>query len=149
MLCAGITTYSPLKHWNVGPGKKVGVVGLGGLEHMGLKFSHAFGAHTVMFTTSANKVEDGKRLGADDVVLTKEQDWHAPHAGTFDFILDCVSAELDLSPYLALVVSDIEMTTYDKLENAWSRVIKSDVKYRLVLDAKSLQKQSSSREDSR
>ncbi len=193
LLCAGITTYSPLKHWNIGPGKKVGIVGLGGLGHMGLKFSHAFGAHTVMFTTSANKVEDGKRLGADDVILTKEKNWHVAHVGTFDFILDCVSAEHDLTPYLALlkrdgvlctvgvpekplqihafsviarksfvgsmiggiaqtqemldfcadhgIVSDIEMTTYDKLEEAWERVIRSDVKYRFVLDAKSLQKE--------
>ena len=190
LLCAGITTYSPLKHWNVGPGSKVGVIGLGGLGHMALKFSHAFGAHTVQFTTSENKIEDAKRLGADEVVLTKQRNWHRPHAGTFDFILDCVSAEHDLVPYLALlkrnatyctvgipsepmkvpafsvtrrgnvtgssiggiqqtqemldfcgehnIVSDIEMTTFPELEQAWNRVVSSDVKYRFVLDAKSL-----------
>ena len=191
LLCAGITTYSPLKHWGAGPGKKIGVVGLGGLGHMGLKFSHAFGAKTVMFTTSPGKVEDAKKLGADEVILTKEPNWHAEHAGTFDFILDCVSADHDINPYLALlkrdavyctvgvpedpikisafsvvggrkhvtgsaiggiketqemldfcgeknIVSDIEMTTYDKLEEAWTRVVKGDVKYRFVLDNTSL-----------
>jgi alcohol dehydrogenase (NADP+) len=191
LLCAGITTYSPLKHWGAGPGKKIGVVGLGGLGHMGLKFSHAFGAKTVMFTTSPGKVEDAKKLGADEVILTKEPNWHAAHAGTFDFILDCVSADHDINPYLALlkrdavyctvgvpedpikiaafsvvggrkhvtgsaiggiketqemldfcgeqnIVSDIEMTTYDKLEEAWTRVVKGDVKYRFVLDNTSL-----------
>ena len=192
LLCAGITTYSPLKHWKAGPGKRVGIIGLGGLGHMGLKFSHAFGANTVMFTTSPGKVADAKRLGADEVILTKEENWHLPHAGTFDFILDCVSAEHDLSPYLALlkrdgvlctvglpekpmqihafsviarrgftgsmiggiaetqemldfcakhnIVSDIEMTSFDKLDEAWERVIKADVKYRFVLDLKTLKK---------
>ena len=81
LLCAGITTYSPLKHWNAGPGKKVGVVGLGGLGHMALKFSHAFGAETVLFTTSANKIEDAKKLGADTVTLTREEGWAAKGAG--------------------------------------------------------------------
>ncbi len=191
LLCAGITTYSPLKHWGAGPGKKIGIVGLGGLGHMALKFSHAFGAHTVQFTTSPSKIEDAKKLGADEVVLTKEANWHAPHAGTFDFILDCVSAPHDITPYLALlkrdstyctvgipdspmavsafsvavgrksvagsaiggipqtqemldfcgqhnIVSDIEMTTFDKLAEAWDRVVKADVKYRFVLDLKSL-----------
>ncbi len=191
LLCAGITTYSPLKHWDVGPGKKVGIVGLGGLGHMGLKFSHAFGAQTVLFTTSASKVEDAKRLGADEVILTREEGWADKHKGSFDFILDCVSAEHDLNTYLSLlkrdgtlclvgvpekpaavaafsvimgrkrlsgsaiggiketqemldfcgehnIVSDIEMTTYDKVNESWERVIKSDVKYRFVLDAKSL-----------
>jgi uncharacterized zinc-type alcohol dehydrogenase-like protein len=191
LLCAGITTYSPLKHWKVGPGMKVGVVGLGGLGHMALKFSHAFGAKTVQFTTSANKIEDAKKLGADEVILTKEEGWQAKHAGTFDFILDCVSAEHDVNVFLSLlkrdgtlclvgvpeqplsvsafgviagrknfagsmiggiretqemldfcgehnIVSDIEMTTFDKLEEAWTRVIKSDVKYRFVLDTNSL-----------
>ena len=85
LLCAGITTYSPLKHWNAGPGKKIGIIGLGGLGHMGLKFSHAFGAHTVLFTTSAGKVEDAKRLGADEVILTREENWASHHAGSFDF----------------------------------------------------------------
>ena len=190
LLCAGITTYSPLKHWKAGPGKKVGVIGLGGLGHMALKFSHAFGAHTVQFTTSANKIEDAKKLGADEVILTKEEGWMGKHVGTFDFILDCVSAEHDVNGYLSLlkrdgtlctvgapekplpisafsvfsrksftgsmiggiretqemldfcgehdIVSDIEMTSFDKLDEAWDRVVKSDVKYRFVLDTKTL-----------
>ncbi len=190
LLCAGITTYAPLKHWKIGPGSKVGIIGLGGLGHMGLKFSHAFGAHTVQFTTSAGKIEDAKKLGADEVILTKEANWHAPHANSFDFILDTVSGDHDLAPYLALlkrngtlctvglpekpfavsgfsviarrnftgsmiggiaetqemldfcgehnIVSDIEMTTFDKLDTAWDRVLASDVKYRFVLDCKGL-----------
>ncbi len=190
LLCAGITTYSPLKHWKVGPGQKVGVVGLGGLGHMGLKFSHAFGAQTVQFTTSASKVEDAQRLGADEVILTKDPDWAAKHKGSFDFILDCVSAKHDVDTYLGLlkrdgvmcsvgipeipvsihafsvlarktftgsmvggiretqemldfcgergIVSDIEMTSFDKLDEAWDRVVKGDVKYRFVLDLKTL-----------
>lgn len=191
LLCAGITTYSPLKHFGAKPGAKVGIVGLGGLGHMGLKFSHAFGAHTVQFTTSQNKVEDAKKLGADEVVLTTEAGWADKHTRTFDLILDCVSAPHDITPYLQMlkrdavyctvgipdkpievgafaialgrkhvtasaiggiaetqemldfcgqhnIVSDIEMTTYDKLEEAWTRVVKGDVKYRFVLDAKSL-----------
>ncbi|WP_338026704.1 NAD(P)-dependent alcohol dehydrogenase [Acidisarcina polymorpha] len=93
LLCAGITTYSPLKHWKAGPGTKVGIVGLGGLGHLGLKFAHAFGAHVVQFTTSAAKAEDALRLGADEVVLTKEEGWEAKHKRSFDFILDCVSAK--------------------------------------------------------
>jgi len=103
LLCAGITTYSPLKHWNVGPGKKVGVVGLGGLGHMGLKFAHALGAHVVQFTTSESKVADAKKLGADEVVITKNAEEMAKHAGTLDFILDCVSAPHDLNEYLKLL----------------------------------------------
>jgi uncharacterized zinc-type alcohol dehydrogenase-like protein len=190
LLCAGITTYSPLKYWKAGPGKKIGIIGLGGLGHMGLKFSHALGAHTVQFTTSANKVDDAKKLGADEVILTKEENWAAKHAGTFDFILDCVSAEHDINPYLSLlkrdgtlctvgipetpisvkafsvvgrkyftgsmiggiaetqemldfcgehnIVSDIEMTSFDKIDEAWDRVVKGDVKYRFVLDLKTL-----------
>jgi uncharacterized zinc-type alcohol dehydrogenase-like protein len=191
LLCAGITTYSPLKHWDAGPGKKIGIVGLGGLGHMALKFSHAFGAQTVQFTTSANKIDDAKKLGADEVILTKEPNWAAKHANSFDFILDCVSAPHDIHPYLSLlkrdatyctvgipdqpmqiaafavalgrkrvsgsaiggiketqemldfcgqhnIVSDIEMTTFDQLEKAWERVVKADVKYRFVLDLKSL-----------
>jgi alcohol dehydrogenase (NADP+) len=190
LLCAGITTYSPLKHWNVGPGTKVGVVGLGGLGHMGLKFSHALGAETVQFTTSAGKIEDAQRLGADEVILTKEAGWAAKHARSFDFILDCVSANHDVNTYLGLlkrngvmcsvgipevpvqvhafsvlgrktftgsmvggiretqqmldfcaekgIVSDIEMTSFDKLDRAWERVVKADVKYRFVLDIKTL-----------
>jgi len=190
LLCAGITTYSPLKHWNIGPGSKVGVVGLGGLGHMGLKFSHAFGAKTVQFTSSASKIEDAQRLGADEVILTKEPNWAAQHANSFDFILDCVSANHDVDTYLRLlkrngvlcsvgipenpvsihpfsvlgrkvftgsavggiretqgmldfcaengIVSDIEMTSFDKLDKAWERVVKADVKYRFVLDLKTL-----------
>jgi alcohol dehydrogenase (NADP+) len=190
LLCAGITTYSPLKHWNVGPGMKVGVVGLGGLGHMGLKFSHALGAQTVQFTTSAAKVEDAQRLGADEVILTKEAGWATRHARSFDFILDCVSANHDVNTYLGLlkrngvmcsvgipeipvsvhafavlgrktftgsmvggiretqqmldfcaekgIVSDIEMTSFDQLDQAWERVVKADVKYRFVLDIKTL-----------
>jgi alcohol dehydrogenase (NADP+) len=190
LLCAGITTYSPMKHWEVGPGAKVGVVGLGGLGHMGLKFAHAMGAYTVQFTTSNAKVEDAQRLGADEVILTKEPDWAKKHANTFDFILDCVSANHDVDTYLRLlkrdgvmcsvgipeipvsihafsvlgrktftgssiggmretqhmlnfcaqngIVADIEMTSFDKLESAWDRVVKGDVKYRFVLDLKTL-----------
>jgi uncharacterized zinc-type alcohol dehydrogenase-like protein len=88
LLCAGITTYSPLRHWKVGPGQKAGIVGLGGLGHMGLKFAHAFGAHTVLFTTSAGKVKDGKRLGADEVVSSKNPEEMAAHANSFDFMVD-------------------------------------------------------------
>jgi alcohol dehydrogenase (NADP+) len=190
LLCAGITTYSPLKHWKVGPGMRVGVVGLGGLGHMGLKFSHAFGAQTVQFTTSAAKVEDAQRLGADEVILTKNHGWEKEHARSFDFILDCVSANHDVNAYLGLlkrngvlcsvgipeipvsihafavlgrktftgsmvggiretqemlnfcgehgIVSDIEMTSFNKIEDAWDRVVKGDVKYRFVLDTKTL-----------
>jgi uncharacterized zinc-type alcohol dehydrogenase-like protein len=103
LLCAGITTYSPLRHWNVGKGQKVGIVGLGGLGHMGVKFAHAFGAHVVLFTTSPNKTADAKRLGADDVVVSKNADEMQKHASSFDFILDCVSAEHDLNAYLQLL----------------------------------------------
>lgn len=103
LLCAGITTYSPLRHWGAGPGKKVGVVGLGGLGHMGLKFAHSFGAHVVQFTTSESKIEDAKKLGADEVVITKDAAQMAKHAGSFDFILDCVSAPHDLNAYLDLL----------------------------------------------
>ena len=106
LLCAGITTYSPMRHWGVGPGKKVGVVGLGGLGHMGLKFAHSFGAHVVQFTTSASKIEDAKRLGADEVVLSKDADAMAKHAASFDFILDAVSAPHDLNAYLKLLKLD-------------------------------------------
>jgi len=191
LLCAGITTYSPLKQWNVGPGKKVGVVGLGGLGHMALKFSNAFGAETVQFTTSPSKIADAKALGADEVIISKDAAEMAKHAGTFDFILDCVSADHDVNAYLGLlkrdgtlclvgvpdkpvsvsafsvvagrkafagsmiggiretqemldfcaekgIVSDIEMTSFDKLDEAYERVLKSDVKYRFVLDTSTL-----------
>jgi uncharacterized zinc-type alcohol dehydrogenase-like protein len=193
LLCAGITTYSPLRHWKVGPGKKVGIVGLGGLGHMALKFAHAFGAHVVQFTTSESKVADAKKLGAHEVIITKNADELAKHANTFDFILDCVSAPHDLNQYLNLlrrdgtmclvglpevpsevasfslvlnrrslsgsmiggiaetqemldfcaehnIVSDIELTTVDQVNQAYERVLKSDVKYRFVIDMKSLQK---------
>jgi alcohol dehydrogenase (NADP+) len=191
LLCAGITTYSPLRHWGVGPGKKVGVVGLGGLGHMGLKFAHSFGAHVVQFTTSEAKIEDAKKLGADEVVISKDADAMAKHKGSFDFILDCVSAPHDVNAYLKLlrlngtmcmvglpdepvsiepfstitnrrsfagsmiggmpetqgmldycaekgIVSEIEMTSVDKLAEAYERVLKSDVKYRFVIDMASL-----------
>jgi uncharacterized zinc-type alcohol dehydrogenase-like protein len=191
LLCAGITTYSPLKHWNVGPGKKVGIVGLGGLGHMGLKFAHAFGAHTTLFTTSVAKAEDARRLGADEVIVTKEEGVFARHKGTFDFILDCVSAPHDINQYLGLlgldgtlclvglpevplevaafaivtnrhrlagsmiggmketqemldfcaehdIVSEIELVGFDQLATAYERVVKSDVKYRFVIDLKTL-----------
>lgn len=103
LLCAGITTYSPLRHWNAGKGKKVGIVGLGGLGHMGLKFAHSFGAHVVQFTTSVSKVADAKKLGADEVVISKDADAMAKHAGTFDFVLDCVAAPHDMNAYLDLL----------------------------------------------
>ena len=106
LLCAGITTYSPMRHWKVGPGQKVGIVGLGGLGHMGVKFAHAFGAHTVLFTTSPGKVEDGRKLGADEVVISKNEDEMKKHASSFDFILDCVSAQHDINSYLALLKLD-------------------------------------------
>jgi uncharacterized zinc-type alcohol dehydrogenase-like protein len=191
LLCAGITTYSPLRHWNVGPGKKVGVVGLGGLGHMALKFAHSFGAHVVQFTTSESKIADAKKLGADEVVISKDADAMAKQAGSFDFIVDCVSAPHDIDAYLELlrlngtlcmvglpdepvsispfaiitnrrsfagsmiggmaqtqemldycaeknIVSDIELIGYDKLPEAYERVVRGDVKYRFVLDGKTL-----------
>lgn len=106
LLCAGITTYSPLRRWAVGPGQKVGIVGLGGLGHMGLKFAHAFGARVVLFTTSPNKTADAKRLGADEVVLSKDPAQMAAHAGTFDFLLDTAAAIHDLNAYLSLLKRD-------------------------------------------
>ena len=106
LLCAGITTYSPLRHWKVGPGQKVGIVGLGGLGHMALKFAHAMGAHVVLFTTSAGKAEDARRLGADEVVLSKDPDAMQAHAGSFHFILDAVSAEHDINAYLNMLQLD-------------------------------------------
>ena len=191
LLCAGITTYSPLRHWNVGKGQKVGVVGLGGLGHMGVKFAHAFGAHTVLFTTSPNKTADAKRLGADEVVNSRNPEEMQKHAGSFNFILDCVSAEHDLNAYLKLlkldgtmtlvgapekpapvssfnfimgrrrlagsaiggiretqemldfcgkhgITSDIELIPIQKVNDAYERLLKSDVKYRFVIDMASL-----------
>ena len=106
LLCAGITTYSPLRHWQVGPGQKVGIIGLGGLGHMAVKFARAFGAHTVLFTTSPGKVKDGKRLGADEVVISKNPDEMAAHANSFDFILDTVAGPHEISRYLDLLKRD-------------------------------------------
>ncbi|HVE21058.1 MAG TPA: NAD(P)-dependent alcohol dehydrogenase, partial [Acidocella sp.] len=96
LLCAGITTYSPLRHWKAGPGKKVGIIGLGGLGHMGVKLAHAMGAYTVLFTTSPSKVADGKRLGADEVVISKDAEAMAKHALSFDLFIDTVAANHDL-----------------------------------------------------
>jgi len=191
LLCAGITTYSPLKRWDAGTGTKVGIVGLGGLGHMGVKFAHAMGAHTVLFTTSPGKVEDGKKLGADEVVISKNADEMAAHAGSFDLILDTVSADHDLNAYLALLKVDgtlvvvgvppnpqpvhvfgliaprrqlagsliggiaetqemldfcgemnieceIELIRMDQINEAYERMLKSDVKYRFVIDMASL-----------
>ncbi|QFY44049.1 NAD(P)-dependent alcohol dehydrogenase [Candidatus Methylospira mobilis] len=106
LLCAGITTWSPLRHWRVGPSQKVGVVGLGGLGHMGVKFAHAFGAEVVLFTTSPGKSEDARRLGADAVVVSKNAEEMTRHSGSFDFILDTVAAAHDLDPYLTLLKRD-------------------------------------------
>lgn len=191
LLCAGITTWSPLKKWGAGPGKKVGIVGLGGLGHMGVKFAHALGAHTVLFTTSKGKVADGKRLGADEVVLSNDADAMAKHAGSFDLIVDTVSADHDLDAYLALlsldatlvlvgvppkpqpvkafsliaprrnlagsliggiaetqamldfcgnhsIACEIETIRMQQINEAYERMLKSDVKYRFVIDMASL-----------
>jgi alcohol dehydrogenase (NADP+) len=101
LLCAGITTYSPLKHWKIGPGKKVGIVGVGGLGHMGVKLAKAMGAEVVVFTTSNSKFEDAKRLGADDVILSKDNEQMKRYAGKLHFVLDCVSAQHDIDLYLS------------------------------------------------
>ena len=191
LLCAGITTYSPLRHWKVGKGQKVGVVGLGGLGHMALKFANAFGAHVTLFTTSANKTEDAKRLGAHEVVLSKDPAQMEKQVNSFDFILDAVSAEHDINAYLNLlkrdgtlvqvgapekplpvsvfnlifmrrsfsgsliggiaetqemldfcgqhgIVSDIEIIPIQKINQAYERMLRSDVKYRFVIDMASL-----------
>jgi uncharacterized zinc-type alcohol dehydrogenase-like protein len=191
LLCAGITTYSPLRHWKVGPGQKVGVVGLGGLGHMGVKFARAFGAHVVLFTTSPGKIEDGKRLGAHEVVVSTDGAQMAKHAFSFDFILDAVSAVHDINAYLSLlkldgtlclvgapeqplptaafnlimprrsfagsaiggiaetqemldfcaargITSDVEVIPIQKVNEAYDRLLKGDVKYRFVIDMASL-----------
>jgi uncharacterized zinc-type alcohol dehydrogenase-like protein len=191
LLCAGITTYSPLRHWKVGPGQKVGVVGLGGLGHMGVKFARALGAHVVLFTTSPGKVADGTRLGAHEVVVSKNESEMKKHAGSFEFILDAVSAQHDVNAYLSLlkldgtlvlvgapenplpvaafsllmprrsfagsaiggiaetqemldfcakhsIASEIEMIPMQKINEAWDRLLKQDVKYRFVIDMASL-----------
>jgi alcohol dehydrogenase (NADP+) len=110
LLCAGITTYSPLRHWGVTEGKKVGVVGLGGLGHMAVKFAEAFGAHVVVFTTSPGKRDDALRLGADEIVMSRNADEMQKHAGSFDFILDTVSAQHDVNAYLNLLRVDGALT---------------------------------------
>ncbi len=192
LLCAGITTYSPLRHWNVKPGDKVGIVGLGGLGHMGVKLAHAFGAHTVLFTTSPDKIADAKRLGADEVVISKNAEEMQQHAQSFDFILNTVAAPHNLDAFLSLlkrdgtmclvgvpdsphpspsvgnlifkrralagsligglketqemldfcaehnITSDIELIPIQNINEAYERMLKSDVKYRFVIDMKSL-----------
>jgi uncharacterized zinc-type alcohol dehydrogenase-like protein len=191
LLCAGITTYSPLRHWNVGKGQKVGIVGLGGLGHMGVKFAKAFGASVVLFTTSPNKTADAVRLGADEVVVSKNEAEMQKHVGSFDFILDAVSADHDLNAYLQLlkldgtmtlvgvpekpaalyafnllmkrrrltgsaiggiretqemldfcaekgITADIEPIKIQQVNEAYERLLRSDVKYRFVIDMASL-----------
>src|SRR5690606_27950382 len=110
LLCAGITTFSPLRHWNVGPAKKVGIVGIGGLGHMGVKIAKAMGAHVVVITTSLTKVEDAKRLGADEIILSSDEEQMKRNAGTLHFILDCVSAQHDINAYLSLLKRDGSLT---------------------------------------
>lgn len=194
LLCAGITTYSPLRHWNVKKGDKVGVIGLGGLGHMGVKFASALGAHVVMITTSPSKSEDAKKLGADEVLVSKNEEDMKKQAGSFDFLLNTVPVGHDMNPYIALlkrdatmvlvgaiepldpvhgggliggrkriagsviggiketqemldfcgehnIVSDIEMIDMQNINEAFDRVVKSDVKYRFVIDMKSLKNQ--------
>ena len=192
LLCAGITTYSPLRHWGAGPGRKVGIVGLGGLGHMGVKLSHALGAHTVVFTTSSSKAEDARRLGADEVVMSKDPNAMQRHTGSFDFILNTVAASHNLDAFTALlkrdatlclvgapqhphpspaitnlvfkrrriagsliggiretqemldfcaahkIGADIEMIPVQKINEAYERMLRSDVKYRFVIDLASL-----------
>jgi len=110
LLCAGITTYSPLKHWKVGPGKRVGIVGIGGLGHMGVKLAKAMGAYVVVITTSKSKTDDAKRLGADEVILSTDPEQMKKNAGTLHFILDCVSAPHDINAYLSLLKRDGQLT---------------------------------------
>jgi uncharacterized zinc-type alcohol dehydrogenase-like protein len=191
LLCAGITTYSPMRHWNVSKGQKVGVVGLGGLGHMAVKFAHAFGAHVVVFTTSPNKKDDALRLGADEVVISRNADEMKKHAYSFDFILDAVAADHDINAYISLlgrdgnitlvgapekplavaafglifgrhslsgspiggiaetqemldfcgehnITSDVEVIPIQKVNEAYERLAKSDVKYRFSIDMASL-----------
>ncbi|HWY39797.1 MAG TPA: NAD(P)-dependent alcohol dehydrogenase [Chthoniobacterales bacterium] len=191
LLCAGITTYSPLRHWKVGKGHKVGIVGLGGLGHMGVKFASAFGAEVTLFTTSPGKAADAKRFGAHDIVISKDEDAMKARANTFDFILDTVSANHDLDLYLSLlkrdgtltlvglaaepisinpfslvrwrhqlagsliggiaetqemldfcadrgITCDVEKIKIDYINEAYERMLRSDVKYRFVIDIASL-----------
>ena len=191
LLCAGITTYSPMHHWDVTKGKKVGVVGLGGLGHMAVKIAHALGAHTVVFTTSPGKKDDARRLGADEVVISRDANEMAKHAGSFDFILDAVAAEHDINAYINMlrrdgnitmvgapqqplpvsvfglimrrrsfsgsliggiaetqemldfcsrhnITSDVEVIPVQKINEAYERLARSDVKYRFSIDMASL-----------
>jgi uncharacterized zinc-type alcohol dehydrogenase-like protein len=191
LLCAGITTYSPLRHWGVGEGKKVGVVGLGGLGHMAVKFARAFGAHVVVFTTSESKKEDALRLGAHEVVLSRNADEMEKHAGSLNFILDAVAAEHDINAYINLLArdgnltmvgapekplpvavfglifgrrsfsgsaigsiaetqemldfcgehnipADVEVIPIQRINQAYQRMVKSDVKYRFSIDMASI-----------
>jgi len=191
LLCAGITTYSPMRHWGVAKGKKVGVVGLGGLGHMGVKFAHALGAHTVVFTTSPHKKDDALRLGADEVVLSNDANEMRKHAGSFDFILDAVAANHNINAYINLlridgnitlvgapekplpveafslivgrrslsgspiggipetqemldfcgqhnITSDVEVIPIQQVNEAYERMVKSDMKYRFSIDMASL-----------
>ncbi|MCB1134792.1 MAG: NAD(P)-dependent alcohol dehydrogenase [Chlamydiia bacterium] len=116
LLCAGITTYSPLKHWKVGPGQKVGVIGLGGLGHMGVKFAHAMGAHVVMVTTSPEKAEDAKKLGAAEVLISKDADAMAAAASSFDFLLNTIPVGHDTDPYMNLLKRDGAMVVVGAVE---------------------------------
>jgi uncharacterized zinc-type alcohol dehydrogenase-like protein len=191
LLCAGITTYSPMRHWGAAKGKKVGVVGLGGLGHMGVKFAKALGAHVVVFTTSPNKKDDALRLGAHEVVVSRNANEMQKHAGSFNFILDCVSADHDINAYIQLlardgnitlvgapekplsvpafglimgrrslsgspigslaetqemldfcgqhnITADVEVIPIQKVNEAYERLLKADVKYRFSIDMASL-----------
>ncbi|RFS26610.1 NAD(P)-dependent alcohol dehydrogenase [Chitinophaga silvatica] len=117
LLCAGITTWSPLRHWQVGPGKKVGIVGIGGLGHMGIKFAKAMGAQVVVFTTSQSKFDDAKRLGADEVVLSTDREQMKKYRHKLHFVLDCVSASHDINSYLALLRVDGTLALVGAPEN--------------------------------
>ena len=116
LLCAGITTWSPLRNWNVKKGDKVGVIGLGGLGHMGIKFAHALGAKVVMITTSPGKREDAKKLGADEVLISKDEKQMAENAGSFDFLLNTVPVKHDLNPYIGLLKRDATMVMVGAIE---------------------------------
>lgn len=116
LLCAGITTFSPLKHWNVGAGQKVGIIGLGGLGHMGVKLAHAMGAHVVMITTSPEKGNDAKKLGADEVLLSKDEDAMTAAMGTFDFLLNTIPVGHDINPYMELLKTDSTMVIVGAVE---------------------------------
>ena len=197
LLCAGITTFSPLRHWGVTKGKKVGVVGLGGLGHMAVKFAHAFGAHVIVFTTSPNKKDDALRLGADEVVLSRNANEMQKHTASFDFILDAVAADHDINAYIQLlardgnitlvgapekplavsafglifgrhslsgsaiggiaetqemldfcgkhnITADVEVIPIQKVNEAYARLLKSDVKYRFSIDMASLKSEAAS-----